>query len=343
MTQENFQIRKQQLREKGLIEIPMSVDTSRYFIGTVRWMDIVYTVPFIILSIFIIVMLNKTGNLSSSNVVFSFLPPTLFLAVLWIKHPDRKNVSFLRQIWWKISFAKSTKIYEFSKERSEELEKDIRTQLGIFNIANDCLETLDNRLVKVIEVSSVNLTGMSTNDRDRTLRSYQSFLNDISLDSFPFQIEQFARPINLNSYINWVQEELGSEENYLKRMLTESYVNKTNEIQKSKKMVSKSRYIIVSEKVGSNKNNTLDKLSIKAETMISSVTNMLTDKHKLKATILDNEELFSLIYSSIDYENAQIKQGFDLKRNFSSPITMGEESYFEAKNEWEREKNSRII
>lgn len=343
MSQESYQIQKQQLRERGLIEIPMSVDTSRYFIGTVRWMDIVYTIPFIIISLITLWILYNTGNLNSSTFVFSFLPPALSLSLLWIKHPDRKNISFIKTMWWKIKFLRSNKIYEYTKERDSNMEKDIRTQLGVFNIANDCLETLDNRLVKVIEVSSVNLTGMSITDRDRTLRSYQTFLNDLPTNLFPFQTEQFSKPIKLRSYTNWVQERTNQETDYVKRLLTDSYINKTNEIQKSKKMVSKARYVIVSEKKGSSKAKALEKLSIKAETMISQLENMLTEKYALKAEVLDNEALFSLIYSSIDYENAQIKQGFDIDRMTNLPITMGEESYQSIKKEWEKEKDSSIV
>lgn len=338
---ENYIYRKQKLRQEGLLEIPMAVDSSRYFIGTVRLMDIVYTLPFLIASIFGIYFLNKTGNLNSSTAVFAFLPPILVLTVLWIKHPDRKNISLVSTIYQRIKFIRSKKLYELTKERTEDVQNDIRSQLGIFNIANDTFETLENTLVKVVEVSSVNLTGMSENDRNKTLSAYQAFLNDYPFDAFPLQIHQFSKPINLKSYLQFVHEKADGEKNYVKRMLNESYINKTNEIQKSKKMVSKARYIMISEKVGGDKEKALQKVSMKAESMVSGIENMLSEKHKLRAHVLNNEELFDLIYSSIDYENAQIKQGMR-KTSFRSSITIGEKTYREMEKNWKEENEFKI-
>lgn len=338
---ENYIYQKKKLRQEGLLEIPMAVDSSRYFIGTFRLMDIVYTIPFLIVSIIIIYFLNDTGNLNSSTAVFAFTPPVLALTVLWIKHPDRKNISLVNTMYQRVKFARSKKLYELTKERAEDVQNDIRSQLGIFNIANDCFETLENTLVKVVEVSSVNLTGMSDNDRNKTLSAYQAFLNDYPLDAFPLQMHQFSKPINLKSYLQFVHEKADKEKNYVKRMLNESYINKTNEIQKSKKMVSKARYIMISEKIGSDKEKAIQKVSTKAETMVSGIENMLSEKHKLNAHVLNNEELFDLIYSSIDYENAQIKQGMR-KSSFQSPITVGQKTFEEMQRSWQEENEFKI-
>lgn len=338
---ENYIYNKKKLRQEGLLEIPMAVDSSRYFIGTFRLMDVVYTLPFLVVSIIIIFFLTKTGNLNSSTAIFSFLPPIFALTVFWIKHPDRKNISLVNTMYQRVKFIRSKKLYELTKERAEDVQNDIRSQLGIFNIANDCFETLENTLVKVVEVSSVNLTGMSDKDRNKTLSAYQAFLNDYPIDAFPLQIHQFSKPINLKSYLQFVHEKADQEKNYVKRMLNESYINKTNEIQKSKKMVSKARYIMVSEKVGSNKEQALQKVSTKAEMMVSGIENMLSEKHKLNAYVLNNEELFDLIYSSIDYENAQIKQGMRTS-SFRSPITVGTKTYSEMQKNWKEENEFKI-
>lgn len=344
MSSENSHVyRKQKMKEEGLLEIPMAVDSSRYFISNIRWADIVYTAPFLLLSIIILYILYNTNNLNTSTAVLSFLPPILVLLVFWVKHADRKNISLITIIKWKLQYKISKKKYALSKEREKDMKDDIRSQLGIYNVANDCLETLDNNLIKVIEVSSVNLTGMSNNDRMKTLGAYQSFLNNYPFDSFPLQIEQFSRPINLKSYLQWVEQKNSNERDYVKRVLTESYVNKTNEIQKSKKMVSKARYIIIHEKIGSNKEKALEKINQKAETMVSGLSNMLREKHKLNAIVLDNEKLFDLIYSAIDYENAQINQGMrDKTKSLISSITLGTNTYEELQKEIEKEREYSI-
>src|SRR5699024_7753400 len=197
---------------------------------------------------------------------------------------DRINIRLITTIWLKLKLITSTTTFEYSKEVKKDM--DIRSQLGIYNIANDCFETLDNQLVKVVKVSSINLTGISFRERDKIYSSYQTFLNDYAYNSFPFQINQFSEPVNLKNYLNWVNIKVSDEKNKTKRMLAKSYKQKANEIQKNKNMVSKARYIILSVKVGTNKEKALLEIDEKAKRMVSGIENMLSDRHKLKAHIL---------------------------------------------------------
>lgn len=339
----NSLYRKKEMKEQGLLEIPMQVDSSRYLINNIRWADVLYTAPFLLITAIILYFLSDTGNLSSTTIIFSFLPPTIVSGLLWVKHSDRKNVSLVTVFKWRLQFMRSKKKYEMSRERVNDMKEDIRSQLGIWDINNDCFETLDNHFVKVVEVSSVNLTGMSNNDRLKTLNAYQSFLNNHSFSSFPLQIEQFSRPVNLKSYLQWVEKISANEKDIVKRLLNESYIKKTLEIQKSKKMVSKARYIIVREKIGTSRENSLNNITRKAETLVAAFSGMLPEKHKLHASTLDNEELFDLIYSAIDYENAQISQGMrnNSKALFNS-ITLGNRTHDEIVSSIEEERLNTI-
>lgn len=324
---------KKELRDEGLIEIPISIDPARYFIGNIRWLDVIYTTPFALISVVIISILNTTNNLNTSTFLFSFLPPVMALTFFWVKHPYRKNISFITTVWWKIKYSNSKKIYEYTKELKDNVKDDIRTQLGVFNISNDCMETLDKKLVKVIEVSSINLTGLSRRERTKVHSNYRNFLNNYPINSFPIQINQFSKPINLTNYLNWVNKTVEKEENHFKRMFSESYKDKVNEIQKSKNMVSKARYISISKKIGSNKDRSLEEINREAEQLVSNIENMLSDRHKLHAKTLDNEGLFQYLYASIDYENAQISQSIDRKHNVDLPYTLGKESFEELLDE----------
>lgn len=345
-SEQNYAYRKQKMKEEGLLEIPMAVDSARYFISNIRWADIVYTAPFLLLTIGILYLLYNSGNLNSRTVPIAFTPPVLVLLVFWVKHADRKNISLITTIKWRVKYKLSKKQYELTKERKKDMKDDIRSQLGIFNVANDCFETLDNHLVKVVSTTSVNLTGMAKKERVKSLSAYQSFLNNFPVNMFPLQIEQFSKPINLKSYLQWVEKKSVNEQDYVKRLLTESYINKANEIQKSKKMVSKARYIILREKIGSNKDKSLEKINNKAEILVSEISNMMKEKHKIYVEVLDNEQLFDLIYSAIDYENAQINQGqATVKKEYQSlfsSITLGRNSYESILEDIEKEKAGSI-
>lgn len=324
---DDYRLRKEQLRKDGKIEIPMSIDPARYFIGNIRWKDVLYTALFMPITIIIIIILNTSGNLNTSTFLFSFLPPTMVLTFFWVKHPDRKNISFITTVMWQIRYSFSKQMYEYKKEVRENVSEDIRTQLGVFNISNDCMETIDNRFIKVVEVSSVNVTGLNEKERDKVYSNYQTFLNNYPQSSFPIQINQFSKPINLTNYLNWVKKSVAQEENQYKRMFTDSYEDKVNEIQKSKNMVSKTRYIVIDEKTGSNRERSLEKINREAEQLVSSMKNMLSGRNELNAHSLDNEELFQYLYASIDYENAQINQSVDREYNVDLPFTMGKSSY----------------
>lgn len=335
----NAELRKERLRKEGTIQIPMNVDSSRYFVGNIRWMDAVIATPFILFSVLIIYILEKNGNLTTNSFVFSFLPPILVLTLLTIKSKERRNISLVRTMWWNVQFAYRKKFFELTKERKDDVRKDIRSQLGVINISNDCFHTFDDRYVKVIEVSAINI---NTIEKDLILRGYENFLNDLPADLFPLQILQFSRPINLKSYIRWVSEREETDE--VKRMILESYVQKTSEIQKSKSMVSKARYIVVSQKIGMNKEKSLKEVHRKSQIVKGFIEDMLSGNNKLSAIVLNNDELFSLIHSSIDYDSAQIlNTGRSKYDEIDIPISIGEERFKKAKKEWESEKETVIL
>lgn len=329
MAQENSFQYKQQLREEGKVEIPMMIDPARYFLGNIRVKDIAYTAPFLPLSIIVVYILYKSGNLNSSTTLASFLPVALALTFFWIKHPDRNNVPFAATMWWKIKYKQSKKVYEYTRKVEGNMSEDIRSQLGIYNIANDCQETLDNRLVKVLEVPSINIEGLSKRERNRVLSDYQSFLQDLPLEIFPLQIHQFSQPINLGSYLDWVRESVSSERNPYKRLLSESYIQKGNEIQQAKNMVNKARYVILSTKIGVNKGKAIEKINRQAEQVRSALENTFSKKYDVEPKILNNEELFQYVYACIDYENAQIRKDTN-KYNVSLPYSIPEYRFEES-------------
>lgn len=311
---------KRQQRLEGKIDIPMTIDPARYFIGNIRVKDVAYTIPFIAITVVIWYILHQVGELNSSTFLFACLPPLLFGSFMWVKHPDRKNIPIITTFLWKIKYMQSKKIYEYTRKVESNMSEDIRSQLGVYNIANDCQETLDNRLVKVIELSSINIDGLSIKERDRALTSYQTFLQELPISAFPLQIQQFSKPINLNNYLEWVRGNVNKERNQYKRMFAESYISKGNEIQKAKNMVSKARYIIVSQKIGVNKEKAIEKINHLAEQVRSSLENSMI-RYDLEPKILNNEELFQYVYACIDYENAQIQQSIN-KDSVSLPFTM---------------------
>lgn len=324
---------KRELREEGKIEVPLMIDPARYFIGDIRVKDLMLSLPALAVSLFILYIIYQTGSLRVSTGLFSLLPFILVFTFFIVKHPDRKNISFMATIWWQIKHKTNKNLFEYTRRVEGNLSEDIRSQLGIYNVGNDCLETLDNRLCKVLRVPSINLQGLSDKERDRVLKSYQSFIQELPVEIFPIQTHQFSQPINLSSYLEWVRDSVSKERDKFKRLLAESYIEKGNEIQKAKSMVNKERYIIVSQKIGTNKNKAIEKVSLHAEQVRSSLQNTFSSKYEVEPKILNNDELFQYIYACIDYENAQIRQ--EQSRGVNLPFSISKDKFEEISKDGE--------
>ncbi|WP_332633070.1 hypothetical protein [Halalkalibacter flavus] len=325
---------REEMKKKGKILLNLHFDASRYIIGNIRFMDVVYSAPFLLLTILILIILYKTSLLNTVTLCFAFVPFLFSISLLSMKDAYRKNINQWNKILNKVNFIRREKTFHFTKEVNIDLSQDIRAKLGIFTISNGCYETLDNHLVKVLKVSSVNVSLMSPSDRERVFEAYQTFLNDIPRDFFDIQINQIVQPIDLKNYLIEIEQEINKERDLTKRLLGQSYKNKIYQIQKSKNMVRRERYVILSTK---NNNKGLDTIDRNAESLKTQIENMLHGRYELEVTILDNAALEDLLYMAIDYESAQTNK--DMSSPLNSFLTVSDKEFKEMSENWkENEK-----
>ncbi|WP_157891926.1 hypothetical protein [Paenibacillus crassostreae] len=229
-----------------------------------------------------------------------------------------------------------------SNKQKKSTAKDIREQLGIKNIYSECYETTDNRFVKVIRVSSVNLSLLNKKEKAKIFRAYETFLNDLPRAMLPLQVSQIAQPINLTNYGRYVDDLMNKEESYPKTILAKSYLRYIDDIQKSKKMVTRNRYVILARPFNVlTRKKVLGELERDVKIVSTQIENMLGGRYELKAKVLDNEELFHLMFACIDYENAQVN--FSFKTSLFSPLTVGERTYDEMDKKWTKIKADHIM
>jgi len=324
--QESYLDRKDRLRQQGKIELPMNIDDKKYLVGNLAFKDIMIMLPAFLLTILIIVTYFLVTRTINQIIIIVSLAPTLLMMVLQMnKHPERKNLPLWQyKILWRINFNNRKKEFYYSKgpvdmTKTKGVSEDTRQKIPIKNIANGCIETKDDRLVKIIEVSSINLYLMSQTDRQEVFDAYQSFINE--MDESEFQISQIAQPINLDSYAAWVTETARDDTSAL-RKLKDAYLNQIDDIQQNKSMVTRKRYLIISVP---DKGDALDMIQMKANNIQFKLENMLSGYESLYAKTLKNDELTKLIYTCIDFENAQ-SQGRNIvdKVAHQSQIVLGE-------------------
>lgn len=340
--------RKEKLRGEGKVELPLTIDTKKYVIWNISYRDIFITLPFAAIGVVIILILYLiNGKLAPNHIIIAFAPAVSVLVFLLIPHPSRKNLSFLQyQVWWKIQFNRRQRRFFYTKggidvgKGKKKQEKDIREALEVKNVYNDCYETV-NTLVKVIEVSSVNLSHLPKRDRDMIYQSYETFLNDKPKD-IDLQIAKIAQPVNLKSYYNHYREMFGNEQDYAKKLIQQGYLNMVEQIQKSKSMVTQKRYVIISKKyTEATREKVIASLTDHANNLVKMLENMLSGHYKLSAYVLNNDQLFELIYTCIDYENAQVNMSF--QSSTFLPMSIGPRTSEEMKERWEEETKYKII
>ncbi|GIP45135.1 hypothetical protein J45TS6_35940 [Paenibacillus sp. J45TS6] len=342
--------RRDRLREEGKIELPLNVDTKKYILSLIKYRDLLISLPLMAIGILALWYLTQLGYSFSAQLLLICLSPWgTFLLILTIHHPDRKNINFFtHRVIWRIQFNKRQKIFVYMKgdlmssKQKKNAVKDIREQLGIKNIYSECYETTDNRFVKVIRVSSVNLSLLNKKEKTKIFQAYETFLNDLPRSMLPLQVSQIAQPINLTNYGSYIEEKTAKEESHAKAILTKSYLNYIDDIQKSKNMVSRNRYVILARPfTNANRKKVLSELERDVKIVSSQIENMLGGRYEMKTKILDNEELFHLMFACIDYENAQVN--FSFKTALFSPLTVGERTYEEMSGSWKQMKANHIM
>ncbi|MFD4932138.1 hypothetical protein ACQKML_24220 [Peribacillus frigoritolerans] len=192
----------------------------------------------------------------------------------------------------------------FGKKKVQETEKTVQDLIPIRNIYNEMIETKDNRLIKVLSVSPVNISLMSHNEEREVLESYESFLNTIDA---PIMISRVSTPVNLKDYVVDLQSQLKKMDNPYKKKILQSYIWYANNIQKDREMIRRNRYIVIDQSFSDekSKNEAIRKLRTRIEDYTIKIEEMLRSP-KLEVKELSNKELEKYIHMFFDYENAQI-------------------------------------
>lgn len=334
-------------------KVDLEVDKDRYLVGNLRWKDVIITLPFALLGALISYLLYKYSGLNFSSkgafIIYAIIfSPAILVFISTSAQAieyDRKEVKLINRVFYQRHFSKKKKIFQYTNDKingKRDFMEDIRSQFGIYDISKECYELLDedDHIVKVIQVSCINVTALPKSDQRKIYKSFETFNNKLDFRLFPIQITTKTTPINLDQYIENCREIFTNSENKADRLFGDSYLKFANDIQKDKKMVSKSPYIVIKRKKKSNEDSyqVLEEL---AERLVSSVENMLPSQYALKAKILNNEELYKLLHFSLDYQNANILTSNNIDSN--SIITFSDQDNKEFDEYWKNKQESKIM
>ncbi len=193
---------------------------------------------------------------------------------------------------------KSTKSVEEVKQETK--IKTAQDWMPIANIDRSIVYRKDGKLVGILRLTPVNIDLLSNNEKKRIVDALHEVING---ESESFQIFCIGRPVDLNSYIEWMQEKAKSEENFTRKQILKSYIQEVTEIAASGETTERRFYILINRNEGQK---SVEELTSRLRDLKSKFTNA-----GLKASICSDDEiidLYSLFSSPVQaaYERTEI-------------------------------------
>lgn len=320
--------RKEQMRKELKVQLPVPIDSKRYLVGKVAFIDVLIVAPFVLLSGLLVYLFHLFGWLGTKTIIIPLLPAIVVFGMQFTKHKVRKEIPFLKYgVWWKYQFHKREKEFFYRKGALNMADKkDARRKIGINSVYANCYLTTDKRLVRVFEVSSVNLSLANKSEKRSSLDTFKVFMTTLNFLK-QIQFSQIAQPISLTRHIQNVVRRNKDQSNDVKRMLVKSYRNYIDEIQKSRDLVTRKRYMIISQKIGSDREKALDEIDQKSKLLMTKFDAMTFVDTTLSVKELNNDDLIKLMFTCVDYDSAvAVGEHIVSRASNRSPITVGEET-----------------
>ena len=117
-----------------------------------------------------------------------------------------------------------------------------QTLLPLRTIKNNVVILKSGELRAVLHISSLNFGLKAQDERDAVIFEYQNFLN--SLD-FPIQIVVSSRFVNIDNYIESLQQQLNKQQVQLLQIQTQEYINFVQSLVANINIISTDFYLVV--------------------------------------------------------------------------------------------------
>jgi hypothetical protein len=187
------------------------------------------------------------------------------------------------------------------EELQQRKEKTANNWIPIADIDNSIVRRKDNYLVGIIKVEPTNLELLSNKEKQRKINSLSAELNGLKKG---FQIFCIGRPVDLNSYLEWLQEKARMEEDFIRKQVLKGYIKQASMTASSGEITERRFYIMLKSK---NEDKAKEELFKEMEELVSKL-----DRAELKSKICNDSEIMDLysIFSS-PIQSAYEQEDFD--------------------------------
>lgn len=211
---------------------------------------------------------------------------------------------------------------------AQNISQPTQNLVEVAKIKDGVVYLKNNQLVQIVAVNGVNFDLKSEDEQNTIIRNFQKFLN--SLD-FKIQIFIHSRKVNIQNYINKIEERKKQEQNELLKIQIEEYINFIKSFVEENSIISKDFFVVVSystPQINVSKNKifgifnfkkketpkenaqdlsvSIEQLRLRTESVIQGIEQM-----GLRVTPLDDEELTELFYNLYNPQLVE-KKGINL-------------------------------
>jgi hypothetical protein len=192
-----------------------------------------------------------------------------------------------------------------------EKKKRVQDLIPVKHIYNQMIETTDQRLIKILSVTSINMHLMSLEEEKEILGGYEAFLKSLEK---PIQIARVSQTIDLKEYILDLKKEYSSIKDSYKQEMLNSYIYYAKSLQDNRDLIRRHCYVIIDEPFSNSKSKERaeKQIFLQSQDLKRSIEG-ISVRHKLEVAILTNEEMRKCLHLFFDYEQAQLESLPDMK------------------------------
>lgn len=123
-------------------------------------------------------------------------------------------------------------------------QKTAQQWMPIKDVNRSIVYRKDGLLIGILRVYPINLELLSDNEKKRKIDSLTEELNG---EREGFQIFCIGRPVDLNSYLEWLLEKAKMEQNFTRKNVLKGYIQQASEMASSGETVERRFYIIITK------------------------------------------------------------------------------------------------
>lgn len=126
-------------------------------------------------------------------------------------------------------------------------EKTAQQWIPVIDIQNNIVYRKDDYISGMLRIHPSNIDLLSDNERKRIIDALAEGFNG---ENEPFQLFCIPRSVDLNTYLENLQEQAKLELNFIKKQVLKGYINQATKLATSGEAVERRFYLVISKKDG---------------------------------------------------------------------------------------------